>query len=98
LEEFARSGFEAVLVGGYAVAYHGRPRATKDIDLLLEGSEANLERAAGALARFGAPSHVVEAVRRQAPTEMSTWDTLLCASTCSARLTASTYASSSSEP
>jgi len=45
LAEFARCGVEAVLVGGYAVAFHGRPRATKDIDLVLEGSRANLQRA-----------------------------------------------------
>jgi len=42
LEEFASSKVEAVLVGGFAVAFHGRPRATKDIDLLLDGSP-NLE-------------------------------------------------------
>ena len=59
-----------MLVGGYAVAFHGRPRATKDIDLVLEGSAANLERAADALARFGAPSVVVEGVRRQAPDDI----------------------------
>jgi predicted nucleotidyltransferase len=70
LAEFARSGVEAVLVGGYAVAFHGRPRATKDIDLVLEGSPANLRRASEALARFGAPSVVVEAVRTQAPTDV----------------------------
>lgn len=35
LEEFARAEVEYVLVGGYAVAFHGRPRATKDIDLVL---------------------------------------------------------------
>ena len=70
LAEFARSGVEAVLVGGYAVAFHGRPRATKDIDLVLGGSAANLDRAAEALARFGAPSVVVEGVRTQAPSEI----------------------------
>lgn len=70
LAEFARSGVEAVLVGGYAVAFHGRPRATKDIDLVLEGSPANLERASEALARFGAPSVVVEAVRTLAPPDI----------------------------
>jgi predicted nucleotidyltransferase len=32
LEELARGRVELVLVGGYAVAFHGRPRATKDID------------------------------------------------------------------
>jgi hypothetical protein len=42
LAEFARSGVEAVLVGGYAVAFHGRPRATKDIGLVLEGSLADV--------------------------------------------------------
>ena len=44
LEEFGRDAVEFVLVGGYAVAVHGRPRATKDIDLVLEGSKANLAR------------------------------------------------------
>ena len=29
LEEFARAGVEVVVVGGYAVAFHGRPRAKK---------------------------------------------------------------------
>jgi len=70
LAEFARSSVDAVLVGGYAVAFHGRPRATEDIDLVLEGSPANLERASAALARFGAPSVVVEAVRTQALTDI----------------------------
>ncbi len=63
LEAFARESVEAVLVGGYAVAFHARPRATKDIDLVLAGDAANLDRAARALALFGAPANVVEAVR-----------------------------------
>ena len=46
LEAFARDGVEAVLVGGYAVAFHARPRATKDIDLVLAGDGDNLARAA----------------------------------------------------
>ncbi|HYQ14361.1 MAG TPA: nucleotidyl transferase AbiEii/AbiGii toxin family protein [Polyangiaceae bacterium] len=62
LEEFARDAVELALVGGYAVAFHGRPRSTKDIDLVLEGSAENLARAAAALARFGAPTNVVTAV------------------------------------
>lgn len=63
LEAFARESVEAVLVGGYAVAFHGRPRATKDIDVVLRGDAENLQRAARALAAFGAPSNVVHAVR-----------------------------------
>ena len=54
LEAFARESVEAVLVGGYAVAFHGRPRATKDIDLVLAGDGDNLARAARALSSFGA--------------------------------------------
>jgi hypothetical protein len=37
LEEFAREGVEHVMIGGYAFAYHAEPRATKDLDVLLEG-------------------------------------------------------------
>jgi hypothetical protein len=70
LVEFARSKVEVVLVGGYAVAFHGRPRATKDIDLVVRGTPANLEAAAGALDRFGAPSNVVAAMRQMKPTEV----------------------------
>jgi predicted nucleotidyltransferase len=70
LEELARSNVELVIVGGYAVAFHGRPRATKDIDLVLGGSDENLGRAADALARFGAPRSVVEGIRGLAPSEV----------------------------
>ena len=54
LAEFARSKVSYALLGGYAVGYHAKPRATKDLDLLLSGLGDNLERAASALAAFGA--------------------------------------------
>lgn len=63
LEELGRSAVEFVLIGGYAVAFHGRPRATKDIDIFLVGTADNLSRAADALFRFGAPSSVLLAIR-----------------------------------
>jgi hypothetical protein len=63
LEEFAREGVEYLIVGGYAVAFHARPRATKDLDILLGSTPGNLDRAATALARFGAPNNVVAATR-----------------------------------
>lgn len=66
LEELARDAVEYLVVGGYAVAFHGRPRATKDIDILLDGRGENLDRAARAVARFGAPEHVVSAIRSMA--------------------------------
>ena len=71
LEEFARERVEAVIVGGYAVAFHARPRATKDIDIVLGGDSTNLERASAALQRFGAPANVVTAVRTLGETEVA---------------------------
>lgn len=63
MEELGRAKVEYVLVGGYAVAFHGRPHATKDIDLVLRGTAENLERTASALDVFGAPPQVVQATR-----------------------------------
>lgn len=44
-----------MLVGAYAVAAHGLPRATGDIDLWIKCSEENADRVWSALRRFGAP-------------------------------------------
>jgi hypothetical protein len=44
-----------MLVGAYAVAAHGLPRATGDIDLWVECSEKNANRVWAALSDFGAP-------------------------------------------
>jgi hypothetical protein len=71
LAEFARSRVSYAVLGGYAVGYHAKPRATKDLDLLLSGLGDNLERAADALAAFGAPAQVVQSVRTLAPTEIA---------------------------
>jgi predicted nucleotidyltransferase len=68
--EFERSEVEFVLVGGWAVTLHARPRTTKDVDLVLRGTPLNLSRAAEALARFGAPTNVVKAVENQRPDEV----------------------------
>ncbi len=71
LAEFARCGVRFAVVGGYAVAHHGRPRATKDLDILVSGRADNLDRAATALAAFGAPGAVVDGVRRLEPSEIA---------------------------
>jgi DNA polymerase II small subunit/DNA polymerase delta subunit B len=42
-----------LVVGGYAVALHGYPRYTKDIDIWIERSTQNAERLLSALERFG---------------------------------------------
>jgi hypothetical protein len=44
-----------LVVGGYAVSFHARPRYTKDIDLWVEASPANASKIFAALAAFGAP-------------------------------------------
>ena len=46
-----------VIVGAHALAAHGLPRATGDIDILVEPSGENAVRVMRALAAFGAPTH-----------------------------------------
>ena len=48
-------GVEYLLVGAYALAVHGMPRATGDIDLWVRPSSENARRALAAMHRFGAP-------------------------------------------
>lgn len=55
LIELADAGADFVIVGGYAVAFHGHPRATKDLDLLVRAEPSNARRVYQALAAFGAP-------------------------------------------
>jgi len=47
---------EYVVVGGYAVAFHGYVRATKDIDILFNNSTVNIQRLKGVLNTFGFPA------------------------------------------
>ncbi len=44
-----------LVVGGYAVAVHGHPRATKHLDIFVDATVENAERVFAALRRFGAP-------------------------------------------
>jgi hypothetical protein len=48
-------GAEFVIVGAYALALHGVPRYTGDLDILVRPTAANAERVWRALVRFGAP-------------------------------------------
>jgi len=48
-----------LLVGGYALAFHGHPRATKDMDVWVEPTSDNAGRVMSALAAFGAPTRDV---------------------------------------
>lgn len=46
---------EFLLVGAYAFAFHGRPRATKDVDIFVGADVENAKRVWDALVAFGAP-------------------------------------------
>lgn len=62
LRAFADADVRFLIVGAYALAIHGRPRATGDLDVWVETTPANAARVVQALAAFGAPlSSVTEA-------------------------------------
>lgn len=44
-----------LIVGGYAVAYHGFPRLTKDIDFFFDSAEGNAKKICNLLISFGFP-------------------------------------------
>ncbi len=47
---------EFVIVGAHALAFHGAPRFTGDLDILVRPTEANAERLLLAIADFGFPT------------------------------------------
>jgi|ERR1051326_6734738 hypothetical protein len=53
LELFNAKGVEYLVVGGYALAFHGAPRYTGDLDLYVRPTPENGERIVTALADFG---------------------------------------------
>ncbi len=44
-----------LVVGAYAVSIHAQPRATKDLDILIQADAKNARKVFTALAQFGAP-------------------------------------------
>jgi len=52
-----------LIVGAYAVGFHARPRATKDIDVLVDRTPANARRVRACLTAFlgGSASNITEA-------------------------------------
>jgi hypothetical protein len=57
--ELSAAKVKFLLVGAHALAAHGLPRATGDLDILVFASEENAPRVWEALQRFGAPLHDV---------------------------------------
>jgi predicted nucleotidyltransferase len=52
IESLNRIGARYLIVGAHAVAFHARPRATKDLDLFLQPTPENAERVLDAIRDF----------------------------------------------
>ena len=55
LRAFVAADVRFLIVGAYALALHGRPRATGDLDVWIDATQENAARVMRALAAFGAP-------------------------------------------
>ncbi len=55
LRAFVNADVRFLVVGAYALALHGRPRGTGDLDVWVEATPENAARVMTALAAFGAP-------------------------------------------
>lgn len=52
-ESLQRNHVKYILIGGFAMAFHGHVRATKDIDLWIKNEPANMDRLKSALVEIG---------------------------------------------
>jgi hypothetical protein len=55
LSALCAAGAEFLIIGAHALAAHGVPRATGDLDIWVRPTAANAERVLTALRNFGAP-------------------------------------------
>jgi len=55
LSAFNEHRVKYLVVGGYALAVHAQPRATKDLDIFVQPDIENARAVFAALVRFGAP-------------------------------------------
>jgi len=55
LSALSEAGVDYLVVGAHALAAHGAPRATGDLDIWVRGTPDNAARVIEALTRFGAP-------------------------------------------
>lgn len=55
LRAFTAADVRFLIVGAYALALYGRPRATGDLDIWVDATPENARRVMAALAKFGAP-------------------------------------------
>jgi hypothetical protein len=57
LRAFVAADVRFLVVGAYALALHGKPRATGDLDVWIDATPENASRIMRALTAFGAPLH-----------------------------------------
>jgi hypothetical protein len=55
LSALNETGADFLVVGAHAVAAHGHPRATGDLDIWIRPTSTNARQVLGALKQFGAP-------------------------------------------
>jgi predicted nucleotidyltransferase len=53
IELLSSGGVDFIIIGGHAVAFHGHPRYTGDIDFLVRSTPENAERIIAVLKAFG---------------------------------------------
>ncbi len=61
LRAFIDRNVRFLIVGAYALAVHGRPRATGDLDVWVDATPENAAKVMSALEQFGAPTAQVRA-------------------------------------
>src|SRR5688500_1038918 len=73
LVELADAGAEFAVVGGRAVAFHGHPRATKDLHVVVRATPENARRVYQSPAAFGAPLEIFDVEEK----DFATYDGVL---------------------
>jgi len=59
LDALSRTGARFLVVGAHALAVHGVPRGTQDLDVWIDPDSENAERVWAALETFGAPAEAL---------------------------------------
>jgi hypothetical protein len=67
LRAFVGHEVRFLIVGAYALARHGRPRATGDLDVWVDATPENADRVIHALGAFGAPMRELSRADFEAP-------------------------------
>ena len=60
LRAFIAADVRFMIVGAYALALHGHPRATGDLDLWVEATSENAAKIIKSLVAFGAPMRLAD--------------------------------------